>query len=145
LAATSCASTDRSQEAKSMKMTDESMSRAATALSPLGSGLQAFPSLCVTAPGNIMTAWPKYMVDALQRSILFLDLLRRRGNEEIEITSLPLAAVLSFGHEIVMSGWSLPRPVNYALLRILPPPCSTSTRWRAIPPSCCPKPRSDRR
>ena len=25
-----------------------------------------------------------------------------------------------------------------------PPPCSTPMRWRAIPPSCCPKPRSDR-
>jgi len=62
------------------------------------------------------------MVDALQRSILFLDLLRQRGDEEIEITSRPLATVLSFGHEVLMDGRSLPRPMNYTLSRIVPPP-----------------------
>ena len=105
-----------------MKIADESMSRAATPMSPFGSGLPAVPSLCVTAPGNMMTAWPEYMVDALQRSILFLDLLRQRGDEEIEITSRPLATVLSFGHEVLMDGRSLPRPMNYTLSRIVPPP-----------------------
>jgi hypothetical protein len=69
-----------------------------------------------------MTSWPDYMIDALQRSVLFLDLLRRRGNEEIEITSRPMATVLRFDHEESMSGRSLPRPINYSLLRILPPP-----------------------
>ena len=69
-----------------------------------------------------MTAWPEYMVDALQRSVLFLDLLRQRGNEEIEITSRPLATVLRFDHEVLMDGRSLPRPINYALSRIVPPP-----------------------
>ena len=33
-----------------------------------------------------------------------------------------MATVLSFGHEILMSGRSLPRPINYALSRIVPPP-----------------------
>ena len=69
-----------------------------------------------------MTAWPDYMVDAFQRSVLFLDLLRRRGNEEIEITSRPMATVLSFGHEVLMDGRSLPRPINYTLSRIIAPP-----------------------
>ena len=69
-----------------------------------------------------MTAWPEYVVDAFQRSVLFLDLLRQRGNEEIEITSHPLATVLSFGHEVLMDGRSLPRPMNYTLSRIVPPP-----------------------
>nr|WP_243067663.1 DUF3141 domain-containing protein [Candidatus Rhodoblastus alkanivorans] len=67
-----------------------------------------------------MNAWPAYMIDALQRSVLFVDLLRRRGNEEIEITSRPTATVLRFDHEVVMTGRSLPRPINYSLLRILP-------------------------
>ena len=62
------------------------------------------------------------MVDALQRSVLFLDLLRQRGNEEIEITSRPMATVLSFGHDVLMDGRSLPRPINYTLSRIIPPP-----------------------
>ena len=72
--------------------------------------------------GNIASAWPEYVVDAFQRSVLFLDLLRRRGDEEVEITSRPMATVLSFGHEVLMDGRSLPRPINYTLSRILPPP-----------------------
>ena len=66
------------------------------------------------------------MVDAFQRSVLFLDLLRQRGNEEIEITSRPMATVLRFDHEVLMSGRSLPRPINYHLSRIVPPPGSTT-------------------
>ena len=73
-------------------------------------------------PGDLLTCLPEYMVDALQRSVLFLDLLRQRGNEEIEITSRPMATVLSFGHEVLMDGRSLPRPINYTLSRIVPPP-----------------------
>jgi hypothetical protein len=67
------------------------------------------------------TSWPEYTLDAFQRSVLFLDLLRRRGDEEIEITSQPMATVLSFDREVLMEGCSLPRPINYALSRIVPP------------------------
>jgi Protein of unknown function (DUF3141) len=104
-----------------MKVTDEQMSKVPSTLSP-GMELPAFPNPFAAAPGNIGTAWPEYVVDALQRSILFLDLLRQRGNEEIEITSRPMATVLSFGYEVIMDGRSLPRPINYMLLRIVPPP-----------------------
>jgi hypothetical protein len=69
-----------------------------------------------------MTAWPDYMVDAFQRRVLFLDLLRQRGNEAIAMESRPMATVLRFGHEVIMSGKSLPRPMNYALSRIIAPP-----------------------
>jgi hypothetical protein len=80
-------------------------------------------SLQLPASANPVAAiWPDYMVDALQRCVLFLELLRRRGNEEIEIASRPMATVLSFGHEVLMDGRSLARPINYTLSRILPPP-----------------------
>jgi hypothetical protein len=69
-----------------------------------------------------MASLPEYVIDALQRSVLFLDLLRQRGNEQIGITSRPMATVLSFDHEVLMSGRSLPRPMNYALSRIVAPP-----------------------
>ena len=72
--------------------------------------------------GTAGAAWPEYLVDAFQRSVLFLDLLRRRGDEEAEITSRPMATVLSFGHEVLMDGRLLPRPINYTLSRIVPPP-----------------------
>jgi hypothetical protein len=101
-----------------MKIIDGAMSKAASATSPS----PIFPSLFATVSGNITTVWSEYMVDAFQRSILFLDLLRQRGNEEIEITSRPLATVLSFRHELVMDGRSLSRPMNYSLSRIVPPP-----------------------
>ena len=61
-----------------------------------------------------------YITDAAQRSALFLDVLRQRGNAEIEITSRPLATVLRFPHEVLIDGLTLPRPINYSLLRILP-------------------------
>jgi hypothetical protein len=68
-----------------------------------------------------LTAWPDYLVDAFQRSILFLELLRQRGNEQAGITSRPMATVLRFDHDVLMSGHTLPRPTNYSLSRILPP------------------------
>ena len=86
-----------------------------------------------TLPGNSTVAWTEYLVDAFQRSVLFLELLRRRGNAEIAIESRPMATVLRFDHEVVMSGRSLPRPMNYTLLRILPPPgVATDPRKRPV-------------
>jgi Protein of unknown function (DUF3141) len=105
-----------------MNKTDASRSTPGSAAKPVGLEASAFPNLFAGASGNAMTAWPDYMVDAFQRSVLFLDLLRRRGDEEIEITSRPMATVLSFGHEVLMDGRSLPRPINYTLSRITASP-----------------------
>src|SRR5215472_1295976 len=62
-----------------------------------------------------------YWVDACQRSILLLDVLRQRGNNCIEHNSRNAPNVLSFDAELVLDGRSLPRPVNYGLVRIIPP------------------------
>ncbi len=83
---------------------------------------QAKPIATPTLP----TWWPvralqEYLVDSYQRSVLFLDVLRRRGNNQKAITSRPMATVLCFEHEIIMDGRSLPRPINYYLARIIPP------------------------
>lgn len=86
-----------------------------------GLQLSGLPKPFAAASGNMMSAWPEYVVDALQCSVLFLDLLRQRGNEEIEITSRPSATVLNFQHEVLMDGRSLSRPMNYTLSRIVPP------------------------
>jgi pimeloyl-ACP methyl ester carboxylesterase len=63
----------------------------------------------------------QYAVDFAQRSILFWDTLRQRGNNFVEHERQGLPPVLHFDYEIVMDGRSLERPVNYALLRIIPP------------------------
>jgi hypothetical protein len=118
---------------KMKKMTHELTSKPPSPMNPLGLEWPAFPKLSAAAAGNSMTSWPEYMVDACQRSVLFLDLLRQRGNEEIEITSRPMATVLRFEHEVLMSGRSLPRPINYALSRIVPPSgVATDPRKRPV-------------
>jgi hypothetical protein len=62
-----------------------------------------------------------YLVDAPLRGFMFLDLRRRRGNEEMPMYAYPAATVLRFAHEKVMNGRALARPMNYSLLRILAP------------------------
>src|SRR5215469_12451720 len=62
-----------------------------------------------------------YWVDAWQRSILLLDVLRQRGNNCVEHNADDAPHVLNFDTELVLDGRSLPRPVNYGLVRIIPP------------------------
>jgi pimeloyl-ACP methyl ester carboxylesterase len=65
--------------------------------------------------------WVDYAVDAAQRSVLFLDTMRERGNNYLKHVQAGQPPLLHFDHETVMDGRKLPRPVNYALLRIVPP------------------------
>ena len=62
-----------------------------------------------------------YWVDAWQRSILLLDVLRQRGNNFFEHNARKAPNVLSFDAELVLDGRTLERPVNYGLVRIIPP------------------------
>jgi pimeloyl-ACP methyl ester carboxylesterase len=62
----------------------------------------------------------EYWIDAWQRSILTLDLLRERGNISLEHSAQNAPNVLSFKFEPILDGRTLPRPVNYALVRIVP-------------------------
>ena len=68
-----------------------------------------------------ITAAQEYWLDAWQRSILFLDVLRERGNTYLEHSAKEVPHVLAFNAELVRDGRSLERPVNYALARIVPP------------------------
>lgn len=61
-----------------------------------------------------------YWVDSWERGILFLDTLRRRGNQYHEHMATQAPHVLSFGCEVVLDGRTLERPVNYGLVRIEP-------------------------
>lgn len=63
----------------------------------------------------------EYAVDAWQRSILYADVRRQRGNQYLEHLQEQTPNVLDFASEVIMSGLELPRPVNYGLVRILPP------------------------
>ena len=62
-----------------------------------------------------------YIQDAFERSILFLDILRQRGNDYLEQSSRTAPHVLSFGFNLLIDGRTPPKPVNYALVEIVPP------------------------
>lgn len=66
-------------------------------------------------------SYQHYAVDAFQRSILFWDTLRQRGDNFLERAAKGSAPVLHFDYETVLDGRGFARPVNYALLRIVPP------------------------
>ena len=63
-----------------------------------------------------------YLVDAAQRTVLFWDVLRQRGNQYLEHIAKQAPNVLLFDAEVVVDGRKLPRPVNYGLCEITPPP-----------------------
>ena len=63
----------------------------------------------------------EYIVDTAQRSVLFWDVMRQRGNQYHEHMAEVAPHVLSYAGEIVIDGRTLERPVNYALARIIPP------------------------
>jgi hypothetical protein len=62
-----------------------------------------------------------YAVDAVQRSVLFFDVMRERGNQYRDHLHEAAPNVLDFKVELVIDGRRLERPVNYGLVRVLPP------------------------
>jgi Protein of unknown function (DUF3141) len=64
-------------------------------------------------------AW-EYWTDAAQRTVLFWDVMRKRGNQFLEHEQKGKPPVLVFEHEMVLDGLRLERPVNYFLVRIVP-------------------------
>ena len=63
----------------------------------------------------------EYMMDAGQRSVLFLDVLRQRGDQYREHIAQTAPHVLQYAAELIIDGRKLDEPVNYALVRIIPP------------------------
>jgi pimeloyl-ACP methyl ester carboxylesterase len=66
-------------------------------------------------------AWQNYAVDAAQRTALFFDVLRQRGNAFNAQADGDLPPVLDFAYDVIVDGRTLRRPVNYSLTVIRPP------------------------
>jgi hypothetical protein len=64
----------------------------------------------------------EYMADAAQRFFLFWDVMRERGNQYREHMAEAAPNVLEYAVELLMDGRTLARPVNYVLVRVVPPP-----------------------
>ncbi|VVE90143.1 DUF3141 domain-containing protein [Pandoraea bronchicola] len=67
-----------------------------------------------------MAAAAEYAVDAWQRSVLFGDVMRQRGNQYQAHLAESAPNVLDFPAEVILDGHDLPRPCNYCLMRIVP-------------------------
>ena len=67
--------------------------------------------------------WPfspmDYLIDRSQRTILFWDVLRKRGNNYLAHLKAGQPPVLVFDYEMVLDGRTFEQPVNYSLIRIL--------------------------
>ncbi|MGD8269737.1 MAG: DUF3141 domain-containing protein, partial [Desulfobacterales bacterium] len=63
----------------------------------------------------------EYVVDAGQRTILFWDTIRQRGNQYLEHMARETPHVLQFDYDLIVDGRTLPEPVNYGLVKIHPP------------------------
>ena len=63
----------------------------------------------------------EYLIDSGQRSVLFLDVMRRRGEQYREHLAETVPHVLDYEIELIADGRHLQRPVNYGLVRVKPP------------------------
>ena len=68
----------------------------------------------------VREAW-SYGFDAVQRGILFFDVMRQRAEANEQHAAKEAPHVLKFHCELCVDGRQLPHPVNYVLVRIIPP------------------------
>ena len=72
----------------------------------------------------------EYWLDSSQRWILFMDILRKRGNNYFETIKKGEPPVLVFDYEVILEGRTFDRQVNYDLARIQPR--KTNSRMRNL-------------
>jgi pimeloyl-ACP methyl ester carboxylesterase len=68
---------------------------------------------------NMITDAYEYWYDASQRTTLFMDIMRKRGNMYLDHLKQGQPPVLDFDFEIIMDARTFDRPANYALVRII--------------------------
>ena len=73
------------------------------------------------SPWGMWSDAAAYLVDSWERGVLYLDVLRQRGDQRQAYLAEQAPNVLSFEGELVLDGRGLERPVNYGLVRIKPP------------------------
>jgi len=91
------------------------------------------PDLEGVSPAQLASDVQDYLIDASQRAVLFWDIMREAGNAFVEHEAAGCPPVLVFRYETLLDGRTLPRPVNYALVRILPEPGMPETAPRLRP------------
>ncbi|MBY0378834.1 MAG: DUF3141 domain-containing protein, partial [Burkholderiales bacterium] len=74
-----------------------------------------------------------YYFDFMQRFVMFMNVMRKRGNEGIAMTSNNSSNVLLFDFEIILDGKNFDQPINYWLARIIAPNGSKPTNDKSRP------------
>ena len=72
-------------------------------------------------PLPLLEAGSEYLVDSVERAILFWDVMRKRGDIFLENFAKGEPPVLIFGYDVLIDGRKLEHPCNYALMQIRPP------------------------
>jgi tellurite resistance protein len=112
----------------------------ARARARLQADLQALVEAFGTADPLLLAAQGRdWWLDAVQRTALTLDTLRAAADAAHLREDAGLKPVLAFDYDVVVDGATLPRPVNYTLVRIRPPGTFPATRldlrpWVIIDP-----------
>lgn len=69
-------------------------------------------------PSDLAPALLAYQVDFWQRSVLYLDTLRERGDNMLEHQRQNMPPLLDFEYELLLDARRFTHPANYALLRV---------------------------
>lgn len=75
-------------------------------------------------PSSTLQTWGafgEYMTDAMQRTVLFWDVMRQRSDQYYAHKAKMVPHVLRYDFELVIDGRTLERPVNYFLVRVKSP------------------------
>jgi hypothetical protein len=70
---------------------------------------------------KLVEDWSEYLVDSVQRAVLFWDMMRERGDIFLDNTGRGGPPVLVFDDDVLIDGRTLDCPCNYALMSIRAP------------------------
>jgi pimeloyl-ACP methyl ester carboxylesterase len=94
------------------------------AIKPMLDALQASISSTQQGMQTSMQAWGmvgEYMTDVMQRTILYWDVMRQRSEQYYAQKAQAVPHVLSFESELILDARTFEKPVNYGLVRVIPP------------------------
>lgn len=86
-------------------------------------------------PSNWFQAAFDYPLDRWQRSILYMDVMRRRGNNYLKHNQEGQPPVVVFDYDTILDGREFDTPVNYALVKIKERRKATSDRRKKKRPT----------
>jgi len=79
------------------------------------------PNYAIAPLTELARQFNEYIRDYTERSILFMDVMHKRGNQMVSMTTNNSATVLNFEYKVILDGAKFERPINYWLAEMQPP------------------------